>query len=89
MVSTSKTTTMTKKLYTVRVEYDYVVLADNDLDAEAIGRGYAKDALGDMSIFDVDLFVEEGVSAQGWDDDCIPYGGDGNTRTGEYLNGKS
>lgn len=75
------------KLYTVTVTYDYVVLAEDENDADAIARGYAKDALGDMSIFDVNVDVQEGVHAQDWDDDCIPYGGDGNTRTGEYLKG--
>ncbi len=72
------------KLYTIRVSYDYVVVADNVEDAEAIGRGYANDALSDVGIFDIDVDVQEGVSAYGWDDDCIPYGGDGNTRTREY-----
>ncbi len=72
------------KLYTIRVSYDYVVVADNVEDAEAIGRGYANDALSDISIFDIDVDVQEGVSAYGWDDDCIPYGGDGYTRTRGY-----
>ena len=72
------------KLYTVRVSYDYVVAADNVEDAEVVGRGHAREALGDISIFDADIDVVEGVSAYGWDDECIPYGGDGNKRTGEY-----
>jgi hypothetical protein len=72
------------KLYTVRVSYDYVVVADNVENAEAVGRGYAREALGDLSIFDVDIDIVGGASAYGWDDDCIPYGGDGNKRTGEY-----
>ena len=73
------------KLYTVKVTYDYVVVAEDENDADAIARGYARDALGDMSIYDVDIEVYEGVSAEGWDDECIPYGGDGDKRTGEYL----
>lgn len=72
------------RLYTVKVSYDFVVVADSDREAEGVARGYAKDALSDMSIHDVDVDVVEGVSAWGWDDECIPYGGDGNTRTGEY-----
>jgi hypothetical protein len=79
---------MSKKLYTVKVTFDYVVVADDENDADMVGRGYIRDALGDMSIHDVDLEVTEGVDAWGWDDDCIPYGGDGNTRTGEYLKNK-
>ena len=74
------------KLYTVTVHFDYVVVADDVNDADAVARGYIKDALSDMSVFDVDVDVEEGVSAYGWDGDCIPYGGDGNTRTKDYQN---
>lgn len=73
------------KLYTIVVSFDYVVVAEDERDAEAIGRGYMKDAIGDMSSYDVDIDVREGIYAYGWDDDCIPYGGDGNKRTGEYL----
>lgn len=72
------------KLYTVTVSFDYVVVADDIGDAIDVGRGYIKDALSDMSVHDVDIDAEFGVSAYGWDDDCIPYGGDGNTRTSEY-----
>ncbi len=74
------------KLYTVTVHFDYVVVADDVNDADAIARGYIRDALSDMSIFDVDVDVEEGATAYGWDGDCIPYGGDGNTRTKDYQN---
>lgn len=76
---------MSKKLYTIKATYDYVVVADNIHDAYLVGRQYFKDALSDMPSTDVDLAAEQGVHAYGWDDDCIPYGGDGNTRTGEYL----
>ena len=71
-------------LYTVTVSYDYVVVAEDLVDAEAVGRGYMKDALSDLSVYDVDIDVTSGVTAYGWDDECIPYGGDGNTRTKEY-----
>ena len=75
------------KLYTIKVSYDYVVLADNLTEAYLVGRRHIKDALSDMPITDVDMDAELGVNAYGWDDDCIPYGGDGNTRTGEYKKG--
>jgi len=74
-----------KSLYTVRVSYDYVVAADGVDEAYAIGQSCIKEALYDMPINDVDVDVLEGVHAHGWDNECIPYGGDGNTRTGEYL----
>ena len=73
------------KLYTVTVSFDYVVLADDVGDAIDVGRGYIKDALSDMSVHDIDIDAKFGVSAYGWDGMCIPYGGDGNTRTSDYL----
>lgn len=78
------TMTMTK-LYTVRLSFDYVVVAEDDHDAFSVAIGQGRNALGDMSIHDCDIDVTEGVTAEGWDDMCIPYGGDGNKRTGEYL----
>lgn len=77
---------MTNKLYTVTITYDFVVVAEDANHAYYVGQEYAKEALSDMSINDVDASVVDGVKAWGWDDKCIPYGGDGNTRTGEYLN---
>lgn len=74
------------KLYTVTVHFDYVVVAEDVNDADLVARGHIRDALSDIGMFDVDVDVVEGVSAYGWDGDCIPYGGDGNTRTKEYLN---
>lgn len=74
------------KLYTVTVHFDYVVVAEDVNDADLVARGYARDAMSDIGQWDIDIDVVEGVSAQGWDGDCIPYGGDGNTRTKEYLN---
>ena len=75
------------KLYTIRVSYDYVVVANSEQEAESVGRSYLRDALYDISSYDVDLDVEEGVHAAGWYDECIPYGGDGNTCTSDYLKG--
>ena len=73
------------KLYTVRATFDFVVVAESDLEAHRIAPGYIKDALDDISAFDVDIDVSEGVTAEGWDGECVPYGGDGNTRTKDYT----
>jgi hypothetical protein len=75
------------KLYTVNVSFDFVMVADNIADAELEARYYFKEAISDMPRSDIEMSVVEGVSATGWDDECIPYGGDGNKRTGEYKNG--
>ena len=73
-----------KKLYTVSVSFDYVVVADDENDAYSVGEEYLRDALYDIGSHDVVMDISEGVTAYRWDDMCIPYGGDGNTRTGEY-----
>lgn len=72
------------KLYTVTASFDYVVVADDLADAYHVAEDYVRDALSDLSHSDVDVAVVPGSNASGWDDMCIPYGGDGNTRTGEY-----
>ena len=72
------------KLYTVSVGFEFVVVAEDGADAHRVARESIRDALGDVSSNDIDLFVTSGVTASGWDDECVPYGGDGNTRTGDY-----
>lgn len=75
------------KLYTIKITYDYVVVAEDEKSAYHTGLNSAREALLDLDIHDCDIDVTEGVHAYGWYDDCIPYGGDGNTRTGDYLKG--
>jgi hypothetical protein len=72
------------KLFTAKVSFDFVVVAEDESHAYVIARDSAREALGDMPFDAADLDVSPGVHASGWDDECIPYGGDGNTRTGEY-----
>lgn len=76
---------MSKQLYTVKVEFDFVIVAESLREARAIAPNYIHDALNDISVHDTELFVTGGVSAEGWDGECIPYGGDGTTRTKEYV----
>lgn len=72
------------KLYTVTVEFDFVVVAEDEDEAREVAQSNVRQALSDISSYDLNYIVEPGVHAYGWDDQCIPYGGDGNTRTGEY-----
>ena len=72
------------KLYTVQVTYDYVIVADDIANAYGVAAGYAQDALSDMDRDDLDINITPGVSAYKWDDDCVPYNGDGNKRTSDY-----
>lgn len=75
------------KLKTVTLEFEFVIAVEDDDKAEETARDHILDAVRDMSTFDFDLIIRDYKKggAQGWDDDCIPYGGDGNTRTGDYC----
>lgn len=73
-----------KKLFTASITFDFVVVAEDENHAHQVAMSEMREALSDMDRYDADIDITEGVSANGWDDDCIPYGGDGNTRTKDY-----
>ncbi len=73
-----------KKLYTVKASFDFVMAAESLELAEATAHRHIRDALNDMGEMDVETRVSVGATADGWDGDCIPYGGDGKTRTEDY-----
>jgi hypothetical protein len=72
------------KLYTARITFDFVVVADDKIDAFDVALREMREAFSDLVRDDVEIDVTDGVHAYKWDDDCIPYGGDGNTRTSAY-----
>ena len=76
------------KAYMVEITTHAVVMADDEAHAYAVAETYKRDALHD----DLDPRIEiEGEVAHveqlghGWDGECIPYGGDGNTRLSALL----
>lgn len=73
------------KLKKVRLVFEYVIVAE-DSESEGVAREFARDAIGDASSGDFDITIGEYKpgSVNNWDGECIPYGGDGNTRTSEY-----
>ena len=75
---------MPKKLYTVKVEFDFVIVADNEKHAEVVGRTSLREAFTCMYSDNIDMTVQAGVHASNWDNDCLPYGQYGRT-TAEYL----
>jgi hypothetical protein len=85
---------MTKKLFRVSVEFDFVVVAEDDGEScWDAAEQHAREAFCDlvssqMSHHVVPFKMEDMKKTTGWDEECIPYGGDGNTRTGEYLKGE-
>ena len=72
------------KLFTVTVEYSYVVAAEDYDDAEYRAVDYALEAMKDISAHDLDYTIEHGVKAVGWTDNALPYGGDGVKTIGDY-----
>lgn len=75
-----------KKLFNVTVSYDFVVEAEDDGDAFEVALQNLHNAIRDIPEKYIQILVDEGpyIWAHGWDGDCIPYGGDGNTRTKDY-----
>lgn len=81
---------MSKQLKPYFVEYTVtaVVMAEDETHAFMRAKSYRQDAMNDAD--DIDVFVRSEVKSEvdlidGWDMECIPYGGDGNTRIGKYL----
>ena len=74
------------KLKKVCLVLEYVIVAE-DGEADEVAREFARDACGDVGREDFDITISEYApgSVQNWDGECIPYGGDGNTRTREYA----
>ena len=76
-----------KKLYTART--DFVVVADDQLNAFEVALANMREAFSDLDRYDVDMDVSEGVHAYKWDNALHPLRGDGNTRTESYRKGES
>ncbi len=72
------------KLYTAKVTFDFVVVAEDDITAFEVALNEMREAFSDLDRNSVDIDVSPGAHAWKWDDECIPYGGDGNKRTSEY-----
>ena len=79
------------RLVSVRCTFDYVVVVDDAataVDTFSVAWRNAREAFGDLLIdqcdFDITPYNDARKPYQ-WDDECIPYGGDGRKTTGEYL----
>ena len=75
------------KLYSVKLSFDYVIAVEDGEDPAFVAVDNANDAFHDITrdIFDVEVKPYESGDVAGWDNECIPYGGDGTKRTGDYL----
>lgn len=77
-----------KKLYEVEVIVRAVIVADDMGDAIRVAMYEARDIVRNDDLDDADVVCEIKNAAglpQGWDAQCIPFGGDGNTRIEHYL----
>lgn len=75
------------KLYTVKVEFDFVVAVEDGENPDKVAMEYVSDAFNDMSrdMLDFTVFDYEPGTVFGWDDRCIPYGSVNDLTTGELL----
>ena len=76
------------KLYTVTIEYDYVIEVEDDEDPSAVAEDVFRDAVSDLDIDKTDwYFSETKFIPAGWDGECFPYRSDGRTvmRLGERM----
>lgn len=78
-----------QKLYRIELTTSIVVVADTARDAldVATNTSTQRDIVRDAALeagFPVEVFSPSELP-EGWDDDCIPYGGDGNTRIAELM----
>lgn len=69
------------KLKTVTLTFDFVIVVEEGGDEMQIARDAVSDAISDTSQYEFDLSIVDYKkgNALDWDEDCIPYGGDGNT----------
>ena len=74
---------------TVRLETTIVVLADDEEHAYQVAQENTREAI-DNDRPDPNVNVRGEVTRErhlreGWDTNCLPYGGDGSTRLSAYL----
>lgn len=76
------------KPFFVTLEVVAVVMAEDETHAYEVAGQKKRDIFYDADYPDIMVGDEIATASDmrdGWDLDCIPYGGDGNTRIGEYL----
>lgn len=77
------------KPYAVEVSFTMIVMAEDEGDAYQCARECGSEAWGDTydPKFEVceDMKTEADLKRYKWDGQCIPYGGDGNTRLSDIL----
>lgn len=77
------------KLYTVTMEYEYVIAVEDGEDPEVVAEEVFSDVKYDIDRFSVSLFTSEmRTIPDGWDEKCIPWNlNDSDKRIKEILEG--
>ena len=76
------------KIFEVRIAMYAVVAADNENHAYEVARRNASSILSDDGAPYIDVISEAKTLqdlAHGWNGDCLPYGGDGETTLSKLL----
>lgn len=84
------------KMWNVSYSFTAVVVAENELEAHKVARKHAMEAADD-TCGDLDVTVEKEIQSasdfeNGWDGECIPYGGPTDARIADLnpdLSGKA
>lgn len=76
------------KMWNVSFSYTAVVVAENELEAHKVACLHAMEVADDAGYSDMDVTVEKEIKTpadfeNGWDAECIPYGGPTDARIGE------
>jgi hypothetical protein len=72
-------------LFTVTVEFVYVIVAEDMERAERVAHKTAREAFKDQTTDDMHWMITEGMYADGWDERCYPYGDPFEKTVGDYL----
>lgn len=72
------------KLYTVTLSIQYIVVARDEQQAFRIAQTKSAEAFRNSGYDDMNIKIEEGLHAEGWDDRCFPYGSADAQTVGDY-----
>lgn len=72
-------------LFTVTVEFQYIIAAHDKIEAAKVAEKYLGEAFNDTGLTDMTMNVGDFTLPPGWNGDCFPYGGDGDLTISDYL----
>lgn len=79
---------MSLRLFAVELTVIAIVQAESEQEAEVVAESERRDICNDTDMevgFVSEVKSLKDAQSHGWDERCLPYGGDGNTTVGELL----